>query len=251
MGLSIIATPATISSVEIALPVAQSGPFQLEWIADSGAGRNLTSFKALAQQGVGPGVGITATQTDPIKFATGNGTFTATEVVRTVGSKFGSSESYLMADCPIVRSMAELVNHHGHPFIWLPGSLPFFLPDSSSVASDAYGNIQLWSKDAIHASRLPGHVPVFQETIEFAAYAAPASCSAEGPSEVPTEGEDPKPPEAGPDEAHADSEREDEIPAAKTSPSASCHIRTGHLVAHTTVRRKRKHCCVCSVVLTS
>ena len=128
--------------------------------------------------------------------------------------------------------MGELVIHHGHPFIWLPASLPFFLPDTSSVASDAYGNIQLCSKDAIHASRLDGNVPVFQETIEFAAHAAPASSSAAGPPEVPTEGEDHKPPEVSPDEALADSEREDEVPAAKTSrlirDAASCEHRLAH-----------------------
>ena len=34
-----------------ALPGMQSGPFHVDWIADSGAGRNLTSIKALLQQG--------------------------------------------------------------------------------------------------------------------------------------------------------------------------------------------------------
>ena len=232
MGLSIVATPATIPSVDIALPIAQSGPFQLEWIADSGAGRNLTSFKALAQQGVGSGVGIAATQTDPVRFATGNGTFTASEVVRTIGSKFGRSESYLMNDCPMVRSMGELVNNHGHPFIWLPGSLPFFLPDSSSVASDAYGNIQLCSKDAIYASRLDGHVPIFQETIEFTDYAVPASSSAAGPTEDSPDGGSPKPPEVEPGEAHADSEREEEIPAAKTARLIKDAASREHRLAH-------------------
>ena len=232
MGLSIIATPATIPSVDIALPLAQSGPVHLEWIADSGAGRNLTSYKALAQQGIGSGAGITATQTDPVKFYTGNGTFTATEVVRTVGSRFGSSESYLMADCPVVRSMGELVNHHGHPFVWLPGSLPFFLPDSTSVSSDAYGNLQMCSTNAIYASRLDGHVPVFQETVEFAAHAAPASAHAGESPEAPSAAVDPKPPEVDPGEGHADSEREEEIPAAKTArlikDAASCEHRFAH-----------------------
>eukprot|EP00439_Symbiodinium_sp_Y106_P073560 s308_g13.t3 len=117
----------------------------------------------------------------------------------------------------MVRSMGELVNNHGHPFIWLPGSLPFFIPDSSSVAFDAYGNIQLCSKDAIYASRLDGHVPIFRETIEFTDYAVPASSSAAGPTEDSPDGGSPKPPEVEPGEAHADSEREEEIPAAKTA----------------------------------
>ena len=117
MGWYTIAMPAVIPSVDVAMPSHQSGPFQLEWIADSG--RNLTSLKALAKQGVGPSAGITATQAEPVRFATGNGLFTASEVVHTIGSEFGESSSYLMADCPIVRSIGELVNHHGRPFVWL------------------------------------------------------------------------------------------------------------------------------------
>ena len=169
-----IAMPAVIPSVDVAMPSHQSGPFQLEWIADSGAGRNLTSLKALAKQGVGPSAGITATQ---VRFATGNGLFTASEVVHTIGSEFGESSSYLMADCPVVRSMGELVNHHGRPFVWLPGSLPFFLPDSSSVISDQYSNFQFSAKGAVHASRLDGNVPIFQENVEFAIPAEAASSS--------------------------------------------------------------------------
>ena len=173
---------------------------------------------------------VSATQTDPIRFATGNGTFTASEVIRTTGSKFGSSESYIMADCPVVRSMGELVNHHGHPFVWLPGSLPFFLPDSSSVASDVHANIQLFSKGAIHASRLDGHVPSFKETVEFA---APASSSGEGiPSEVPPTAEGPEPPGAEPGEAPADSEHEGEMPAAKTARLIKDAASAEHRFAH-------------------
>ena len=177
MGWYTIAMPAVIPPVDVALPSCQSGPFQVEWIADSGAGRNLTSLKALAKQGVGPSVGISATRAEPVRFATGNGLFTATEVIHTVGSEFGESSSYLMADCPVVRSMGELVNHHGRPFVWLPGSLPFFLPDSSSVVSDKYGNFQFSSKGAVHASRLDGNVPIFTESIEFATPAEAASSS--------------------------------------------------------------------------
>ena len=133
IGWSTIATPAII-------PGSQVGPYQVEWIADSGAGRNLTSAKALAQQGM---YNFTPAQADPVEFVTGNGHFTSSEVVKTVGSCFGESSSYLMADCPVVRSMGELVNHHGRPFVWLPNSVPFFLPDSSSVISDQFGNIQM------------------------------------------------------------------------------------------------------------
>ena len=165
IGWSTIATPAIIPSAEVALPGSQVGPYQVEWIADSGAGRNLTSAKALAQQGI---YNFTPAQADPVKFATGNGHFTSSKVVKTVGSCFGESSSYLMADRPVVRSMGELVHHHGRPFVWLPNSLPFFLPGSSSVISDQFGNVQMNTSNAIFASRPDGNVPVFTEMVEFA-----------------------------------------------------------------------------------
>ena len=124
MGWYTIAMPAIIPSVDVALPSCQSGPFQVEWIADSGAGRNLTSLKALAKQGVGPSVGISATRAEPVRFATGNGLFTATEVIHTVGSEFGESSSYLgpwvslsitmvgrLSGCPVHSRSSCLIRH--------------------------------------------------------------------------------------------------------------------------------------------
>ena len=67
-----------IPSAEVALPGSQVGPYQVEWIADSGAGRNLTSAKALAQQGI---YNFTPAQADPVKFATGNGHFRSTSLL--------------------------------------------------------------------------------------------------------------------------------------------------------------------------
>ena len=225
MGWYTIAMPAIIPSVDVALPSCQTGPFQVEWIADSGAGRNLTSLKALAKQGVGPSVGISATRAEPVRFATGNGLFTATEVIHTIGSEFGESSSYLMADCPIVRSMGELVNHHGRPFVWLPGSLPFFLPDSSSVVADQYGNFQFSSKGAVHASRLDGNVPIFTESIEFATPAEAASSSS------PARGVADPEPVPVPD-APADSEDEGEEPAAKEARLIREAASVEHRLAH-------------------
>ena len=47
------AVPAVLPSERsTALPGMQSGPFHVDWIADSGAGRNLTSIQALTQQGI-------------------------------------------------------------------------------------------------------------------------------------------------------------------------------------------------------
>ena len=84
--LSSTAVPAVLpKATEIALPGYQTGPVQLEWIADSGAGRNLTSLKALERQGIPPDVGVQASQAEqPIHFSTGNGVVTSHEVLTCV-----------------------------------------------------------------------------------------------------------------------------------------------------------------------
>ncbi|CAE7511068.1 RPS6KA5 [Symbiodinium natans] len=197
--LSSTAMPAVLpKATEVALPGYQPGPFQLEWIADSGAGRNLTSLKALERQGIPPDVGLQASQADqPIQFSTGNGVVTSHEVLTCEGQDFGRNTAYLMNDCPVVRSMGELVNGGQLPFLWLPGQLPCFLKTSDHVQADLSG--------ALFADRVEGNVPIFKEQVSFAvaAHAPPVKASAPSPppSPVPAPGEGPaEPPGRAPPE---------------------------------------------------
>ena len=184
--LSSTAMPALLPKAkEVALPGYQPGPFQLEWIADSGAGRNLTSLKALERQGMPPDVGLQASQVEqPIQFSTGNGVVTSHEVLTCNGQDFGKSTAYLMSDCPVVRSMGEIVNGGQLPFLWLPGQLPCFLKSSQYVQANFSG--------ALFADRVEGNVPIFKEQVSFAfsAKASPVRSSAPSalPSSVPAPG---------------------------------------------------------------
>ena len=61
------AVPAVLPSERsTALPGMQSGPFHVDWIADSGAGRNLTSIQALTQQGIPSDVIKRVTLSQPV-----------------------------------------------------------------------------------------------------------------------------------------------------------------------------------------
>ena len=99
------------------------------------------------------------THSHPVSFATGNGVYTSDEVLTSVGADFGNSTSYVTDDCPIVRSLGELVNEGQRPFIWLPGELPCFLQSSDCVQYDATG--------ASLAHRVEGNVPIFLESVSF------------------------------------------------------------------------------------
>ena len=74
---------------------------ELEWIADSGAGRDLGSDRAFAQQGFSKEmanqnlIGV-----PPTKFETGNGSYTSDTCVQLTGNHFGEAQFNMMDDCP-------------------------------------------------------------------------------------------------------------------------------------------------------
>eukprot|EP00435_Cladocopium_sp_Y103_P013784 s3013_g3.t1 len=65
-----------------------------------------------------------------------------------------------MEDCPIVRSLGQIVSS-GKPFMWLPNELPYFAmsPDDVQISAD---------KCRLHyADRVDDFVPVFKEQLQF------------------------------------------------------------------------------------
>jgi len=133
----------------------------LEWIADSGAGHDLASNRAFIEQGVPGTVVQSCTQSiSPIKFETGNGSYTADACVSLNGSTFGHANFSVMKDCPIVRSLGKIVST-GKPFVWLPDQLPFFCQDVEGI------QLTYVSTKVHSASRVEDNVPIFSETFQM------------------------------------------------------------------------------------
>lgn len=151
-------TPAVLP-LEHAL-IAQNhtkGEFEISWIADSGAGRNLASLKALQNQGIPSQIANQfVPETGRIKFEMGNGHVNGDTSNLAHGNKFGDASCCMMNSCPIVRSMGQIVATR-KPFDWLPGEWPFFGRDVSGVqiAADA--------EQMIVASKIDEHMPIFSE----------------------------------------------------------------------------------------
>ena len=174
-----LAYPATVAqTTAIAANVMPVAPFYHEFIADSGAGRSLESTTSLVDQGIP----ITAFSQnlrgdDKVIFSTGNGKVTSSQTLGFKGETFGSWKSYVLDSCPSVRSMGEMVEVQGLPFVWIPGQLPAFLQPGTEVSFD--------DSAAHFACRLEGFVPVFRDRIQFALPAAEEPSS----SEVAPEGQ--------------------------------------------------------------
>ena len=87
---------------------------EIEWIADSGAGRDLCSERAFLQQGFTKSMFDNhSIEVDPTKFETGNGTFVSNSCISLEGSAFGKASFHVMNDCPLVRSLGKIVQDDG------------------------------------------------------------------------------------------------------------------------------------------
>ena len=208
---------------------ARTGVQRIEWIADSGAGRDLCSERAFLEQGFTKSmIDQYSTAVNPTKFETGNGTFVSDSCISLDGSSFGKASYHVMNDCPLVRALGKIVQDDGRPFVWIPGELPFFgkSKDVVQVAAD--------ESQIIQADRVEDGVPIFVEDVDVTSrtYALAA-----GDGEVVVE--DPAPPPVAPPVAgaehlsDADSEDGDEEPLpraqrlqaeARSIQHRMCHI---------------------------
>jgi hypothetical protein len=135
------------------------GVYQLEWIADSGAGRDLASFQAFEAQGVPTSVSQRAVSSEgSVRFETGNGHVTSDAVVHANGNQVGKASFRMLDACPLVRSLGQFFES-GMPFVWLPGELPFLGSDAHSIQVTAA------KRKIVVANRVEDHVLIFAETI--------------------------------------------------------------------------------------
>ena len=137
---------------------SEGNTYDLEWIADSGAGRSLASHEALHAQEVFLDQRL-CFDDETVVFETGNGRTTSGSVLHATGKIFGDSRSYMLPNCPVVRSMGEIVES-GRPFLWMPNRLPMFLQDSEAI------QYSLETSKMIEAHKVEDHVPVFRESIQ-------------------------------------------------------------------------------------
>ena len=185
------------------------GSYEISWIADSGAGRDLASMKAFQEQGIPKQCLDNSLQTiQHVRFETGNGCVKSDTAVVANGSKFGEASFHVMQSCPLVRSLGQIVES-GKPFIWLPGQLPFFGVDENAVQLAA-------DSERIHvADKVDDHVPIFSENMQLE-----KPCSFGLPAAAPETAAVPEPvgPEVPPADVaggDADSEDADQEPRDK------------------------------------
>ena len=140
------------------LQPSQAG--MIEWAADSGAGRHLTSFEALSEQGYDRTFfdGFSNQSQESLRFCTGGGQKSSSLSIgfQDRDGLFGNANHFLLESCPMVRSVGIDVEENGLGFVWLPGSKPFYLRNPSEC------QISCSEDNKFYASKVSQNVPFFQ-----------------------------------------------------------------------------------------
>ena len=204
---------------------------EVEWIADSGASSSLVSMKELNNLNID----VEPTHADLMTFETGNGTALSDKSVVFHGSSFGSIEHRVLNECPLVRSMGEIVAA-GKPFVWMPNQLPFFVEKAEDLQIQVCGPV-------VSASRVEDNVPFFKEEVQFEscpqvprpfAYPVGEVAASEEPSPVVEPGRDTA--------SDADSERDDEEPFSRAKRLQMEAQSLEHRMSHIP---KNRYCPIC------
>ena len=132
--------------------------YDVEWAADTAAGRHIVSAKALFDQGIPRDAfdSYLGSSRSPVTFHTGVGPQPG---VQTLGFESNNMD-FANHSCPLVRSTGIDVDS-GKAFVWWPGSLPFFVTDVSHLV------IQCPEKYRQYATRVDEHVPIFTSHVRF------------------------------------------------------------------------------------
>jgi hypothetical protein len=142
-----------------------SPTFDLEWIGDAGAGRNLSSLKHLpddARQFLGE-------SKHAVNFSTGGGAKGGDKIVGLNAGLAKGDELFILKDCPNALSTGIQVQKHRRPFIWVPDEVPYFI--KSEMWKDCV--IKVPDEAKLKADRVEDNVPIFKDKVKVT-FATPA-----------------------------------------------------------------------------
>ena len=167
------------------LGVGNNTSAEVEFLVDSGAGRNLVSKRVLpdsmhSQFGEAP---------EKLTFETGGGPRSGTKAVRLQSEALGSNVFYELPKCPPAVSLGIQVNEHQKPFVWLPGELPFF------VKPERVGDLKLHCPESakVRVDRVEQNVPILKQRVSCAPASVPPPEVPPAPPEPSSSSSDPAP----------------------------------------------------------
>eukprot|EP00435_Cladocopium_sp_Y103_P060485 s1600_g22.t1 len=153
-----------------------------DFLLDTGAGRNLISYKGM------PDVfkGHVTEAPERVQFTTGGGIRPSATAVKLQGSLSGTNTFYALKECPHALSVGIQVNEHRRPFIWLPDQLPYLV--KADRVKDMVHHVPDSAK--IFADRVEENIPIMSESV---CIAMPASSGGSSGSKDPIPKEKPVP----------------------------------------------------------
>ena len=158
--------PAAAILAATMLQPSQAG--QIEWAADSGSGRHLTSFEALTEQGYDLSFfGFSNQSQESLRFSTGGGQKNSSMSIsfHDRSGLFGKANHFILDSCPMVRSIGVDVDKNGLGFIRFhlasrPGSDPFY------VRNPANCYVKCSEENKFYASKVVQNVQFFRTSFD-------------------------------------------------------------------------------------
>ena len=149
--------------------------FNMEFLVDSGAGRNLVSQRSIPEEAHS----YFSEAPEKLRFSTGGGPRSGTKAVRIKGEASGDNVFYSLKDCPPALSVGIQVNEHKKPWVWFPDQLPFF------IKADRVQDVTFFCPESakIYADRVDQNVPIMSERVTCGALPSMPSSSAKAPPE--------------------------------------------------------------------
>ena len=143
----------------ITFQTAKERTYPIEYVNDTGAGRPIYSNRAFIDQGV-PSA-LVKKESGPasvrMSFETGGGIIESRTSLPLSSELLGSIEAFHMHDSPFAVSCGQTVERRKHPFIWIPGILPYHVTDLTKlkiICPEQYKK---------YAARVDDFVPIFRE----------------------------------------------------------------------------------------
>ena len=218
----------------------------MEYLIDSGAGRNLISKSSLPEEAQE----LFEKAPEKLKFSTGGGVRSGSDAIRIHGSITGNNVFYALKDCPPALSLGIQVNERKRAWVWFPDQMPFFI--EPECLQDVTFHCPESAK--IYADKVVQNVPILKESITCSGL--PASAKAEnkgtfaGPFESASSSSDPapvalrriakgrggaRPPEASPDDGELP------LPTLETvmSLKSALHLKRSQTTSRWTKKMRR------------
>ena len=143
--------------------VDKNGDVFIEWIQDTGAGRNMGGLKSVPKELRH----LVSNATTEVSFHTGGGTVDGCLALGVDGELSGANQTYLLNGSPWAQATGIQVNKHGNAFLWIPDDSGEAKPFTVRKEHMKHLKIRCPKRYRRYADKLHENVPFIREKVKL------------------------------------------------------------------------------------